>query len=409
MYIQRKIEQKIREISAVFPVVMVTGARQVGKTTLLKHLAEPERDFVTLDIPENRVLAVEEPVAFLQKHKPPLIIDEFQYAPDLLSYIKAYVDENKVCGSFWLTGSQNFVSMQNVSESLAGRVGIINLFSLSNSEITGTHFDEYSASPDTLLSRQKVSVKMNRQELFSHILKGGMPRLYEKPDIPLHDYFGSYFQTYLSRDIRELAQVADELAFYKFMRVCAGLVASHVDYTNIANKVGISVNKAKEWVSILVSSGIVILISPYFNNALKRVVKTPRLYFADTGLLCYLRGIDDAEVLEKLADSGEFFENYVVSEVYKSFTNTGLRPPLHYYRDTNNRKEIDILIERNGVLYPIEIKKNANPDKKAVKNFSALAPIGDTNIKIGTGTVICTANDLYPLGNDTWAVPHWLI
>jgi len=246
----------------------------------------------TLDIPESRILAVEEPAAFLQKHKPPVIIDEFQYAPNLLPYIKAYVDE---------------------------------------------------------------------------------------------------------------------LAFYKIMRVCAGLAASPVDFTNIANKVGISVNKAKEWVSILVSSGIVILISPYFNNALKRVVKTPRLYFADTGLLCYLRGIDNAEVLEKLADSGDFFENYVVSEVYKSFTNAGMRPQLHYYRDANNRKEIDLLIERNGILYPIEIKESTNPDKKAAKNFSAIAPVGDTNMKIGTGTVICTANDLYPLCNDAWAVPHWLV
>jgi hypothetical protein len=409
MYIRRKIEHQIPRISASFPIVMVTGARQVGKTTLLKHIAEPEREFITLDIPENRILAVEEPAAFLQKHKPPVIIDEFQYAPNLLPYIKAYVDENKDCGSFWLTGSQNFVSMQNVSESLAGRVGIINLLSLSYTEISGTLFDEYNASLDTLLSRQKTSVKINRQELFTHILKGGMPRLYERTDISLHDYFGSYFQTYLSRDIRDLAQVADELAFYKFMRVCAGLAASPVDFTNIAKKVGISVNKAKEWVSILVSSGIVILISPYFNNALKRVVKTPRLYFADMGLLCYLRGIDNAEVLEKLADSGDFFENYVVSEVYKSFTNAGMRPPLHYYRDANNRKEIDLLIERNGVLYPIEIKESTNPDKKATKNFSAIAPVGDTNMKVGTGTVICTANDLYPLGNDNWAVPHWLV
>ena len=409
MYIQRKIERKILDLSASFPIIIVTGARQVGKTTLLKHLAEPGRDFVTLDIPENRAIATEEPVAFLQKYKPPLIIDEFQYAPNLLPYLKAYVDEHKNSGDFWLTGSQGFVSMKNVSESLAGRVGIVNLYSLSQTEITGTLYDEFETSFDVLVTRQKSAVKMSKQELFESILKGGMPRIYEKTDMPLHDYFGSYFQTYLSRDIRDLSQVADELSFYKFMRVCAGLAASQVDYTNIAKKVGITVNKAKEWVSILVSSGIAILLPPYFNNALKRVIKTPKLYFADTGLLCYLRGIDDAGVLEKLADSGDFFENYVISEVYKSFLNAGKRPPLYYYRDANNRKEIDLLIERNSILYPIEIKESTNPDKKSIKNFSALDPVKTENIEIGTGIVICNSNDIFPLGESTWAAPHWLV
>ena len=262
---------------------------------------------------------------------------------------------------------------------------------------------------EALLLRRKKSVPKNKEDIFASILKGGMPRLYEKKDILLHDYFGSYFQTYLSRDIRELSKVADELSFYKFMRVCASLAATHVDYTNIANKVGISVNKAKEWVSILVSSGITILLQPYFNNSLKRVVKTPRLFFMDTGLLCYLRGIDNPAVLEKLADSGEFFENYVVSEIYKSFTNVGLRPPLFYYRDANNRKEIDLLIERNGVLYPIEIKKSSNPDKRAVRNFDAIAPVANANMTVGTGNVICNSNDIFPLDKDVWAVPHWLV
>ncbi|MDR2571554.1 MAG: ATP-binding protein [Oscillospiraceae bacterium] len=409
MYIKRKLEKKILNLSAAFPVVMVTGARQVGKTTLLKHLAESARNFVTLDIPENRIMAVEEPAAFFQKYKPPLIIDEFQYAPNLLPYIKAYVDEHKICGCFWLTGSQSFVSMQNVSESLAGRVGIVNLFSLSNSEISGSLFDNYETSFDTLLARFNKTQKVSRRELFEKMVKGGMPRLYERADIRTDDYFGSYFQTYLSRDIKDLSQVADELSFYKFMRVCAGLTASHVDYTNISKKVGITVNKAKEWVSILVSSGIIILLSPYFSNSLKRVIKTPKLYFMDMGLLCYLYGIDDADVLEKLSNSGAFFENYVISEVYKSFVNTGLRPSLYYYRDTNNRKEIDLLIERNGVLYPIEIKESANPGKNAIKNFDAIAPVTNTGMTIGTGNIICSSNDIYPIGNDTWAVPHWLI
>ena len=354
-------------------------------------------------------LSVYEPVAFLAKHKPPVIIDEFQYAPNLLPYIKAYVDEHKNYGDFWLTGSQSFISMKNVSESLAGRAGIINLFSLSHSEISGTFFDEYTTSVDKLLLRQGAVTPMNKPEVFAKILKGGMPHTYKDLPATLHDYFDAYFQTYLTRDIKDLAQVADEMMFYKFMQVCSGLATEQIDYTDISKRVGVTVNKAKEWISVLVSSGIVILLQPYFNNALKRVVKTSKMYFMDTGLLCYLRGIDDAFALEKNIDSGDFFENYVVSEIYKSFTNVGRRPPLYYYRDANNRKEIDLLIEHNGIVYPIEIKESTNPDKKAIKNFGAIAPVKDANMKIGTGSVICNSSDIYSLGNDVWAVPHWFI
>ena len=409
MYIERKLERKVIELSASFPAVMVTGARQVGKTTLLRHLANPDRAFVTLDIPENRMMAVDAPSAFLQKYAPPVTIDEFQNAPALLQYIKAYVDEHGSRGDFWLTGSQSFVSMKNISESMAGRVAVVNLPSLSRSEITGSLFGEYETDAETLMSRQKASVPMGRTDTFSAILKGGMPSLHGEQPAAFHDYFGSYFQTYLSRDVRDLAQVADELDFYKFMRVCGGLAASHVDYANIAKQIGISVNKAKEWLSVLVSSGIVALLPPYSSNALKRVVKAPKLYFMDTGLLCYLRGVDDAGVLERLADSGLIFENYVVSEIYKSFANSGRIPPLYYYRDASNRKEIDLLIERNGVLSPIEIKESFNPDRKAPRHFDAISPVKNDGMAVGTGNVICSGGDLYPLGDNVWAVPHWLI
>jgi predicted AAA+ superfamily ATPase len=409
MYIERKIEKKILDLSRSFPVVMVTGARQVGKTTLLKHLSEPGRGFVTLDIPENRIMAIDQPTAFLQKYKPPVIIDEFQYAPELLPYIKARVDESGRNGDFWLTGSQSFVSMKNVSESLAGRVGIVQLHSLSHSEITGALFDEYNTAYDSLLTRLESAEPVSRDELFALILKGGMPRLFGDIPVTYSDYFGAYFQTYLSRDIRDLSQVADELSFYKFMRVCAGMVSGQVDYTNISKLVGITVNKAKEWISVLVSSGIIILLPPYFSNTLKRVIKSPKLYFMDTGLLCYLRGIEDHHVLERISDSGAYFENYVVSEIYKSFANIGLRPPLYYYRDANNRKEIDLLIERNRELFPIEIKVSANPDKKAIRHFDAVAPVTGESISIGTGNVICSSDTIYPLGDNIWAVPHRLI
>jgi len=405
MYIKRKIEDKLLTLSDSFPVVIVTGARQVGKTTLLKHLSQADRKFVSLDIPENKMMATFEPDAFLQKYEPPVVIDEFQYAPELLRYIKAYVDNNKSCGDFWLTGSQSFVSMKNASESLAGRAGIINLYSLSNSEITGTLFCEYETSFDGLQSRMSGASPMSKRETFERILKGGMPRLYENFTATNYDYFSAYFQTYLSRDIKDLAQVADELSFYKFIQVCSTLAAKQISYTEISKRVGITANKAKQWMSILVSSGIIVLLQPYFSNALKRVVKTSKMYFMDTGLLCYLRGIESADALERSAESGDIFENYVVSEINKSYACAGKHPPLYYYRDANNRKEIDLLIERDGVVFPIEIKEGSNPDGKAAKNFEAVSPLGN----IGTGNIICNCKDIYPVAPNTWAVPHWCV
>ena len=361
-YHTRKLEQKLLDLSASFSVVMVTGARQVGKTTMLRQLGK-DMGFVSLDTPVNRIFAIEEPAAFLAKHKPPVIIDEFQYAPKLLHYIKAYVDETKRYGDFWLTGSQTFTSMRNISESLAGRVGIVNLFSFSQSELSGALFGEYTLDIDCLIKRQQHTPPISKSETFTRILKGGMPQVHEDTPATVQDYFDSYFQTYLSRDIRDLAQVADELSFYKFMQVCSLLATEQVDYAKISNRIGINAAKAKHWVSVLVSSGIIILLPPYFNNALKRVVKTPKLYFMDTGLLCYLRGIQTAEALEDLSNSGDFFENFVVSELYKSFANVGKRPPLSFYRDADGYKEIDIIIEQNGTCHPIEIKESANPDK----------------------------------------------
>ena len=404
MYIRRKLESKIKNLSTAFPVVMVTGARQVGKTTLLNHIKEPDRKFISLDIPEDRLMAVYEPAAFLAKHSPPVIIDEFQYAPNLLPYIKAYVDKNKCTGAFWLTGSQNFSAMRDVAESLAGRVGIVNLFSLSNSELSGSLTDEYTTSYDALSLRQNIR-PLSKTSTYTQILKGGMPRLYENFSATIQDYFSSYVQTYLTRDIRDLAQVADELSFFKFMQVCSGLATCLLSYTEISKRTGVSVAKAKQWISVLVSSGIIVLLQPYSSNTLKRAIKSPKMYFMDSGLLCYLRGIDKAEVLEKSISRGDLFENYVVSEIYKSFSNVGINPPLYHYRDANNRKEIDLIIERSGIVYPIEIKEGSNPGIKATKNFDALSSLSD----VGTGNIICNSDSIYPVASSIWAIPHWYI
>jgi predicted AAA+ superfamily ATPase len=420
MYITRKIEDTAKKTSSTFPVLLITGPRQSGKTTLLKRLADAERKYVTLDDPDDKLFAKEQPSAFLQRYAPPVMIDEIQYAPELLPYIKMYVDTHKTNGDFWLTGSQMFHMMKNVSESLAGRVGVLNLFGLSNNEITGDLFGAYTTAPDELLRRFEAAEPMTLPDTFMRIHKGGMPRLYEQQDTELGEYFSSYIQTYISRDIRDLTQVADELSFYRFLRAAAARTGSLVNYDAMARDAGISAPTAKQWLSILVSSGIAILIEPYHSNALKRVVKAPRMYFMDTGLTAYLTKWSNPGVLESGAMAGAFFETYVVSEIYKSFINTGETPPLFYYRD-NNMKEIDLIIWQDGTLYPIEIQKSSNPSESA-KHFNALDPVADENsyddmtahlrMNIGTGSIICHASNLRPAqrsrGN-TWIVPAWLI
>jgi len=417
MYIKRKIEDTILNISSTFPVLMLTGPRQSGKTTLLERLSATHRKYVTLDDPEDRLFAKNEPVSFLERYSPPVIIDEIQYAPELFPYIKMYVDRHKNSGDFWLTGSQMFHMMKNVSESLAGRVGIVNLFGLSNNEIFGTLFDQYTTEKDELLKRIQIAKPMTLPDVFERIFKGGMPRIYEQPNVNQEEYYSSYVQTYLSRDIKELTQVADELAFYKFLCVAAAHTGTMVNYDALAKEVEISAPTAKQWLSVLVSSGIVILIEPYHNNALKRVVKSSRMYFLDTGLAAYLTKWSSPDVLESGAMAGTFFETYVVSEIYKSFVNVGKKPPLYYYRDSNT-KEIDLIIWQDGTLYPIEIKKSSNP-VGATKNFSVLNPVTDeTNfdelskhlkMKVGTGNVICLTNNLRPIDGRNWSVPVWLI
>lgn len=420
MYIARKIETIVLKTSVTFPVLLITGPRQSGKTTLLRHLSETDRKYVTLDDPDDRLFAKEQPAAFLERYSPPVIIDEIQYAPELLSYIKIHVDKHKNNGDFWLTGSQMFHMMKNVSESLAGRVGILNLFGLSNSEITGNLFDAYTTNPQELLKRFNETEPMTMPDIFARIHRGGMPRLYEQPDMELGEYFASYTQTYISRDIRELTQVADELSFYRFLRAAAARTGSLVNYEHMARDTGISSPTAKHWLSLLVSSGVVVLIEPYHSNVLKRVVKAPRMYFMDTGLAAHLTRWNNPEVLESGAMAGEFFETYVVSEIYKSFINTGQIPPLFFYRD-NNMREIDLIIWQDGTVYPIEIKKSSNPSESA-RHFNAIKPIADEGrydemskhlkVNIGTGNIICHANNLRPARRsreEIWVVPSWLI
>ena len=404
MFIQRALQKVVTDTSKAFPVILVTGARQIGKTTLLEKTAEKNRGYVSLDDPLARQLARNEPSLFLQRYEPPVIIDEIQYAPELLPYIKIYVDKTKENGQFWLTGSQMFQTMLGVSESLAGRVGIIPMHGISNAELQGIPNEEYTTDPQRLLQRVKTTPRMTLPEVYHRIFKGSMPSIY-KENQNTERYYASYVDTYINRDIRDLSQVADEMQFQKFLIACAARTGQMLNYTEIARDVGITSPTAKKWVSLLVSSGIVVLIEPYYHNLLKRIVKSPKMYFMDTGLCAYLTRWTSSEALEVSAMSGAFFETYVVSEIIKSYLNQGKRPPLYYYRDSD-QKEIDLIIEQDGTLYPIEIKKTSHPGKEAGRHFSVLNKL---QCRRGPGNIICMTDDLTPLSQDLWAVPVWMI
>ena len=422
-YIKRAVEDTIARVSKMFPILLVTGPRQVGKTTLLLKMAEAQqndgiaRKYVTLDDPDVRYLAKHDPALFLQRYSPPVLIDEIQYAPELLPYIKMDVDRSRKKGDFWITGSQAFHLMKNVSESLAGRVGIINLLGLSDAEIYQEPSEPFQTDAEYLMKHLSVKRKRDLNEIYRRIFKGSMPELYADENVDWETYYRSYVDTYLQRDIRDLTQVADEMQFYNFMTIVAAQTSKPVVYEELANATGISAPTAKKWLSILVSSHIIALVHPFHNNVLKRVVKMPLIHFLDTGLAAYLLKWGNSEALEKGAMSGAFFESYVFSEIYKSYLNAGKEPPIFYYRD-KDKKEIDLLLYQNGILSPIEIKKSASPGKAAIKNFKVLEPVTaepahagleSLKVEIGTGSVICMANDLLPLNEKNWYVPVWLI
>jgi len=404
VYINRALEKRILTANDQRRALIVTGPRQVGKTTLLKHLAENGREYVTLDDPVERETAAREPALFLERHKPPVFIDEIQYAPNLFPYIKMYVDEQQDKGSFWLTGSQKFHLMKNVSESLAGRIAVIEMYGLSKSEIEGEENEPFICDHEVMAERYKIRKPQGLSDIYERIFKGSMPEAYTGY-FDRNEFYSGYVNTYLERDIRSLTQVANELDFLRFMTACAARTSDMVNYADLAKDVGISAPTAKQWLSVLVSSGIVTLIQPYFNNALKRAIKSPNMYFMDTGLAVYLTRWDSPKTLEVSAMSGKIFETYVVSEILKSYHNAGKQPPIYYYRDTDG-KEIDLVLEYNGTVYPIEIKKTGNPGKDAIKSFSALRNSGKP---IGEGAVICLYSKVMPIDRNNWIIPAWLV
>lgn len=405
-YISRHAEATVNKAAQMFPAVLITGARQVGKTTLLKHM-KSEVPYLTLDDPILLQSAIEEAGSFFKMTPPPLIVDEIQYAPNLFSYIKMSADESGKKGQFFLTGSQQFKMMKNISESLAGRIGIINLLGLSLREINNDAFNEAFIPSCEYFQIRKASVKpTDYREIWEVIHKGAMPAIHaDKLDWQM--FYAAYTKTYIERDVRALAQVGDELKFIKFMTAMASRTSQMLNLSSVAKEVGVSVPTADRWLSILITSNIVYLLQPYFSNITKRVVKTPKLYFLDTGLAAYLTRWNTPQVLEAGAMAGAFFETFVVAEVLKSYYNAGiLEPALYYYRD-KDAQEIDLLIEQNGVIYPVEIKKTANPGPAHIENFSVLEKL--KGITVGEGGVICLYDKQVRINDKNVTIPvTWL-
>lgn len=402
-YIKRALERKFLHMSSFFKAVLVTGARQVGKTTMLKHLAaEQSRTYVSMDNAMARLLAKSDPVLFFQTYKPPIIIDEIQKAPELFEQIKMICDGSEKRGLFWLTGSQQYKMMENIRETLAGRIGILELYSLSKSEVDGLDFsNEMDFSLPCLLERQSFMKRNDIAEAFEYIWRGGMPDVLFADAEQRQEYFNSYIETYLMRDVAEEGGITDTVRFHKFMKACAAFVAEQVNYKTLADAAEISQPTAKEWVRLLQGLSIIYLLQPYSNNELKRLTKTPKLYFCDTGLCAYLSMWLTRDTLMNGAASGHYFENYVVMELLKSFTYAPLKANLTYYRDSN-AKEIDIFIEKDGMIHPLEIKKSANPDRREIKKYELL---DKAKLERGDGGIICMCEEVIPIDDKNCFIP----
>lgn len=400
-FINRHISKYVLNASKTFPVLILTGARQVGKSTLLEHIIDSDRKIVSLDNPILRQSAKDDPEKFLQTYSPPVIIDEVQYAPELFPYIKIIVDKKKKNGQFWLTGSQNFTMMKNVTESLAGRAAIIRMNNLSRSEIQNEQISPIDFDIKKLIERNKTKKDINANEIFENIFRGFYPKVWTEKDIDIKLFYSSYIDTYITRDLRNLKNIENESSFINFIKIVACRTATNVNYETLANEANITAPTAKAWLSLLVSSGLVLLIEPYLSNVLKRIVKAPRMYMTDTGLVCNLMGWENPTVIENSYMSGAIFETYVVNEIYKNMINRGDKPNLYFYRN-NSKEEIDLIIEKNGIMHPIEIKKSANP-KNPLKNFKSIEG------NIGTGYVYCLCNDIVPISKKDYLVPATLI
>lgn len=407
-YISRHMESLILELSKSYSAILVTGPRQAGKTTMLRSLTEKEnigRKYVTLDDLTERDMAKNDPALFLQLHRPPVLIDEVQYAPELFTYIKIHIDEHHNPGDFWLTGSQIFRLMRGVQESLAGRIALLHMSPLSQREIIGAPCVPFTTDLDRLLAEQDQIQPVTTPELFARLWKGSMPGLISGQTPDRNIFYSSYLSTYVERDVRDLSGSVDALKFNRFVTAVAARCSQLLNYNALAENADIDMPTAKAWVNILETLGIIFLLHPYSNNVLKRTIKTPKVYFYDTGLVCYLTRWSSPEVAESGAMNGALLENFTVSEIMKSYQNAGLEPYLYFYRD-RDAKEIDVVLEGDGKLFPLEIKKTAAPDKRLTRVFGV---IDKSPLQLGTGAILCMADHFSAFDRDNLIVPIWMI
>ena len=405
-YISRNMEKIVLEVTKEYPVVLVTGPRQIGKTTMLQKLMEgTDRSYISLDDLNERNLAKTDPELFLQLHKPPVLIDEVQYAPELFTYIKLHVDKNHNPGDFWPTGSQVFKLMRGVQESLAGRVAALSLTSLTQAEICDGQMEPFTIDMEALISRSKERKQADTRDIFARIFRGSMPAIISGQNSNSQIFYSSYLTTYIERDVKELSDAIDSLKFLHFITAVAARCGQMLNVADIARDADINQKQAKDWLGILETLGIIFYLHPYSNNLLKRLIKTPKLYFYDTGLVCYLTKWSSAETLESGAMNGAILENYVVAEIMKTYLNNGKEPFMYYYRD-KDAKEIDIVLEHDGVLNPIEIKKSSNPGSELIKVFDLL---DRSSIPRSKGAVICMKPELSAIDRENYIVPIWVI
>lgn len=405
-YIKRDLESKILALSKEYACILITGPRQVGKTTVLKQLAAADREYVTLDDLEDRALAKRDPALFLQMHSLPIFIDEVQYAPELFSYIKITIDNGAAPGSFWLTGSQAFKMMELAQESLAGRVALLHMPALSQHEIYGSGNNvPFSVDLNALKQRKKTGQQALLPKMYERIWKGSMPGLVSGKFTDRDVFYNSYLQTYIERDVSELIAHVDKLQFQDFIRAAACRAGQMLNVHDIAMDIGVSDDTAKRWLQVLEKSEVIFYLRPYSNNLLKRTIKTPKLYFFDTGLAAYLTKYTTPEILANGAISGALLENYVVSEIRKTYFNDAKDCLLWYYRDKSSN-EIDMVIESDGLLHPLEIKRSVNPGSELIGAFEVL---DKGSVSRGKGAILCMRPELSAINADNFIVPIWII
>ena len=405
-YIKRDIENKILSLSQEYACILVTGPRQVGKTTMLRQLMSSERNYVTLDDMEERRLAKTDPALFLQMHDLPLFIDEVQYAPELFSYIKIAIDNGAAPGSFWLTGSQAFRMMELAQESLAGRAALLHMPSLSQHEIYGSGDNTpFTVELEALKARRAAGAPANLEGIYQRIWKGSLPGYVSGKFTDRDVFYSSYLQTYIDRDVSELVALTDKLLFQDFIRAAACRAGQMLNVHDIAQDVGVSDDTAKRWLQVLEKSDIIFYLRPYSNNLLKRTVKTPKMYFFDTGLVAYLTRYSSPEILQNGAINGAILENFVVAEILKSYQNNAQDCLLWYYRDKSSN-EIDMVIENDGQLHPLEIKRSVNPGSELTGAFSIL---DKGSVPRGTGAILCMRPELSAINAENYIVPVWMI